>query len=270
MLTFNQVSFEYPGQEELIQQVSFQVEKGEFLCILGSNGSGKSTIAKLITGLLMPTKGEVNIGKDVTEKKQDLRSIRKKAGIIFQNAEDQFITSTVFDEVIFGLENIQYPPEKMKNCAEAALRKVGMLDFSEYEPHRLSGGQKQRTAIASILAMKPELIIFDESTSMLDPQGRKQIMEVMKELHEEGFTIIHITHHMEEVLYADRVLILNEGKIVMEGTPEFIFNHSDKLRTYHLDVPFVIRAKESLMKHGFNIREGVIDIDELVESICRL
>ncbi|MCI4137567.1 energy-coupling factor transporter ATPase [Bacillus vallismortis] len=269
MLTFNQVSFGYPGQEELIQKVSFQVEKGEFLSILGSNGSGKSTIAKLITGLLIPTKGEVTIGKYVTEKKQDLHSIRKKVGIIFQNAEDQFITSTVFDEVIFGLENIQYPPEEMKSCAEAALHKVGMLDFSEHEPHRLSGGQKQRTAIASILAMKPEIMIFDESTSMLDPQGRKQIMQVMKELHEEGLTIIHITHHMEEVLSAERVLILNEGNIVMEGTPKMVFNHSDKLQEYHLEVPFVIKAREGLIKRGFQIKDDVINIDELVESICR-
>ncbi|AUJ24127.1 energy-coupling factor transporter ATPase [Virgibacillus dokdonensis] len=269
MLSFENITFSYPNQKELINKLSFRIKKGEFISIVGPNGSGKSTISKLINGLLLPNKGKVFFEGLDTSNRSNLNSIRKRVGIVFQNPEDQIVATTVLDEVIFGLENIKCPPEEMIDRIDDSLNKVGMLEYKDYEPYQLSGGQKQRIAVASILAMKPKLIIFDEATSMLDPKGRDQILKVMRNLNKEGFTIINITHHMEEIFESSKVIVLNSGKIVMEGTPFEIFNNSEVITNNNLKLPFVIRIRDKLIKQGLNISNHVISLEELLSELWK-
>lgn len=206
------------------------------MAIVGANGSGKSTIAKLMDGLLLPRKGTVQFKSLDTAKPTDLAEIHQQIGFVFQNPEDQFITTTVMDEVLFGLENIRVPREEMRSRLDYALQAVHMEDYLEAMPHQLSGGQKQRVAIAAILAMRPQVIIFDEATSMLDPQGRQQVLSIMQELHRQGLTLIHITHHMEEVLAAERVLLLHQGRLEFDGDP-LTFLKPCLLRTINYNCP---------------------------------
>lgn len=219
MLTFDQVHFYYKKGQPVLEDISFTIEAGEFVAIVGANGSGKSTIAKLMDGLLLPRKGAVQFKGLDTTKPADLADIHQQIGFVFQNPEDQFITTTVMDEVLFGLENVRVPREEMRSRLEHALQAVHMEDYLDAMPHQLSGGQKQRVAIAAILAMRPQVIIFDEATSMLDPQGRQQVLAIMQELHRQGLTIIQITHHMEEVLSAERLLLLHQGRLEYDGAP---------------------------------------------------
>ncbi|MFE0502794.1 energy-coupling factor transporter ATPase [Peribacillus butanolivorans] len=267
MLCFEDVSFSYPNKKHVIQKLSFQIEKGEFVAIVGPNGSGKSTISKLADGLILPKKGRVLFQGLDTKQKENLAIIRKSIGIIFQNPEEQLITTNVFDEVIFGLENIACPPSEMVERAEAALEKVGMLPFRETEPHKLSGGQKQRVAIAAILAMEPKLIIFDESTSMLDPDGRHQIISIMRQLHNEGITILHITHHMNEVLSATKVIVINQGQIVSTGTPLEIFHKPQMLIDCRLELPFALKLKMQMQQEEVEVPMHITDIEGMVEYL---
>lgn len=270
MLYVDNVSFAYPGGKYVLRNLSFQIEEGEYVAIVGPNGSGKSTVSKLIDGLVLPQKGTITVEKLCTHNPEELKQIRKKVGIVFQNPDDQLITTTVFDEIIFGLENISCPPEMMGEKAEDALRKVGMLAFRDFEPHKLSGGQKQKVAIATIIAMKPKLMIFDESTSMLDPVARQQIIKIMHKLHQEGLSIIHITHDMEEVMKAERVIILNKGQIMREGTPVEIFHEPSLIENHYLQAPFIIRVKEYLGQAGFSIPDDILDVEGLIEELWKL
>ncbi|MFF2015378.1 energy-coupling factor transporter ATPase [Paenibacillus sp. NPDC058177] len=244
MLVFDQVNYHYRREHPIIQDVSFEVQEGEFVAIVGGNGSGKSTLAKLMNGLLLPRKGQVRLNQLNTLQHVDLKKIREQVGLVFQNPEDQFITTTVLDEVVFGLENLRIPREEMMPRVEGALQAVRMEDYLDAMPHQLSGGEKQRVAIAAILAMRPSILVFDEATSMLDPQERKDILEVMRTLHRSGLTIIHITHHMDEILSADRVLLLSNGSIRFDGTPSALFNSVSL--TDQLVPPFAVRLHQTL------------------------
>lgn len=247
MLTFDQVHYYYKKDQPVLEDISFTIQAGEFVAIVGANGSGKSTIAKLMDGLLFPRKGTVKLHSLDTSKAADLTEIHRQIGFVFQNPEDQFITTTVMDEVIFGLENIHVPREDMQERMDQALKAVHMEHYLDAMPHQLSGGQKQRVAIAAILAMRPQIIIFDEATSMLDPQGREQVLTIMHELHQQGMTIIHITHHMEEVLSADRVLLLHHGRLVFDGTP-LAFFETVPVAEYQLQLPFAVRVHTLLQQ----------------------
>ncbi|MBK3495189.1 energy-coupling factor transporter ATPase [Viridibacillus sp. YIM B01967] len=266
MLTFDNVSFAY-GQQAVLKNISLQIMEGEFLTIIGPNGSGKSTLSKLMNGLIQPYLGQILVDRLDTQSPQNLKEIRQIVGLIFQNPEDQFISTTVFDEVIFGLENIAVEPDKMQSIAEDALKKVGMLSYKDVEPHKLSGGQKQRVAIAAILAMKPKYIVFDESTAMLDPNGQKSIMTLMQHLHDEGFTIIHITHLMEEALKATRVLVLNGGVIVAEGAPVDVFHNSRVIENNELDVPLPLKLKGRLSEAGIVVPKQLVTLEGIVDYI---
>ncbi|WIV17502.1 energy-coupling factor transporter ATPase [Paenibacillus polygoni] len=245
MLIFDHVHFYYQQEHPILDDLSFTIEPGEFVAMVGANGCGKSTVAKLMDGLLLPKQGHVTFGNLETSNPEDLVSIHEKIGIVFQNPEDQFITTTVLDEILFGLQNIRVPREEMDQRVEEALHMVHMEDYKEAMPHHLSGGQKQRVAIAAILAMRPQIIIFDEATSMLDPEGREQVMKIMKELHRQGMTIIHITHHMDEVLFAKRLLLLHEGRIEFDGEPATFFE-TVNVTDYQLEKPFSVRLHQNL------------------------
>lgn len=245
MLTFKQVHFYYKKGQPVLENISFTINPGEFVAIVGANGSGKSTIAKLMDGLLLPKKGRVEFNSLDTSKPSDLTRIHEQIGLVFQNPEDQFITTTVMDEVLFGLENIRVPREEMLERLHHALQAVQMEDYLEAMPHELSGGQKQRVAIAAIVAMRPRIIIFDEATSMLDPQGREQVISIMHELHGQGMTIIHITHHMEEVLSADRMLLIHQGRLEFDGDP-LTFFETVAAADYQLQLPFAVRLQQQL------------------------
>ncbi|HEY4430569.1 MAG TPA: energy-coupling factor transporter ATPase [Paenibacillus sp.] len=245
MLTFDQVHFYYKKDQPVLEDISFTIEAGEFVAIVGANGSGKSTIAKLMDGLLLPRKGSIQFKGLDTTNPADLIDIHQQIGFIFQNPEDQFITTTVMDEVLFGLENLRVPREEMRSRLEHALQAVHMEDYVDAMPHQLSGGQKQRVAIAAILAMRPQVIIFDEATSMLDPQGRQQVLAIMQELHRQGLTIIQITHHMEEVLSAKRLLLLHQGRLAFDGDP-LAFFETMPVADYQLQLPFAVRVQTLL------------------------
>lgn len=266
LLTFDNVSFTY-GQHTVLKNISLQIKEGEYVTIVGPNGSGKSTMSKLMNGLIQPQLGHVFVDKLDTQNPKNLKRIRQLIGLVFQNPEDQFITTTVFDEVIFGLENISVEPNKMQSIVEEALLKVNMLSFKDYEPHRLSGGQKQRVTIAAILAMKPKYIVFDESTAMLDPMGRRDITNLMQQLHNEGFTIIHITHHMEEALKATRVVVLNEGVIVAEGAPTAIFHNNSVIESNELDLPLALKLKERLSTSNIEVPNQLMTLEEVVDYL---
>lgn len=241
MLTFDQVHYSYKKGQPVVENVSFTIEAGEFVAIVGANGSGKSTIAKLMDGLLLPRQGTVTFKGLDTAKPAELAEIHQQIGFVFQNPEDQFITTTVMDEVLFGLENIRVPREEMRSRLDEALEAVRMQDYLDAMPHQLSGGQKQRVAIAAIVAMRPQVIIFDEATSMLDPQGRQEILSIMLELHRQGLTIIHITHHMDEVLSAERIILLHKGGVVYDGDP-LTFFETVPASDYQLQLPFAVRV----------------------------
>ncbi|NOU78057.1 energy-coupling factor transporter ATPase [Paenibacillus sp. LMG 31459] len=245
MLVFDQVDYYYRSRNPVLRQLSFEIRQGEFLSIIGGNGSGKSTLAKLMNGLLQPREGQVMLDHLNTRTPDDLGKIREQAGLVFQNPDNQFITTSVLDEVIFGLENLRVPRADMAGRANMALQAVHMEDYAEAMPHQLSGGQKQRVAVAAVVAMEPSIIIFDEATSMLDPQGRRDILELMNSLHRQGKTIIQITHHMDEILSSDRVLLLSRGEIAFDGSPSALFS-SVSITEHQLSPPFAVRLHQAL------------------------
>ena len=254
-----------------VRDVSLQVPRGAFHAILGQNGSGKSTLAKLINGLYLPTEGTVTVCGMDTQGVQDTWEIRRRAGMVFQNPDNQLVATVVRDDVAFGLENIGVPSEEMPARIEKALRDVGMEAFIERAPHTLSGGQKQRVAIAGVLAMAPDAIIFDESTAMLDPRGRREVMEAVLRLNrDQGITVLWITHFMEEAVAADQIHVMHEGQIVLSGTPAEVFSDAERLAAYRLDVPPMARVAAALREQGMPIPAGVLTAEALAEEVARL
>lgn len=263
------LSFSYNGQNDVIKDVSFEIPKGSYTTIVGHNGSGKSTIAKLLIGLLKAKSGEIKIlGNTLNE--ENVYSLRNHVGIVFQNPDNQFIGSTVADDIAFGLENHCVPQEQMQAIIEDVAARVNMSDFLDSEPTKLSGGQKQRVAIAGILAIAPDIIIFDESTSMLDPQGKASINEQIQKLHDErNITILSITHDMEEVAQSEYVIVLKDGKVEMQGTPKQIFEHKGKLKEMKLELPFALSFSEKLKNEGI-FKDSYCTLDEVVNELCQL
>lgn len=269
------VSYDYRRYEEeklpAVRGVSFEIEEGEFVVIGGANGSGKSTLAKMLNGLLKPTCGKIEVlGMDVSNEEK-VFEIRRNVGIVFQNPDNQTVASIVEDDVAFGPENLGVPREEIVSRVQWALKAVGMEEYAKSTPFKMSGGQKQRIAIAGILAMKPKIIVLDEATSMLDPNGRKEVMSVLKKLNEEeNMTVIHITHHMEEAADADRILVMDGGKLVMDGAPREVFADGEKLKEHALSLPVAAELADMLRKAGLPVRESVLSEDELLEEIWRL
>ena len=271
ILSLNNVTFSYtpeqPHLKKAVEDVSFTVYEGEWVAIVGHNGSGKSTIAKLINGLLVPLKGNVRIECDILNE-QNLWDKRSKIGMVFQNPDNQFVGATVQDDVAFALENNGVPFEEMVERVHASLAKVKMDSFLDHEPHHLSGGQKQRVAIASALALKPKLLILDEATSMLDPQGRAEVLQTVQQLRTEtGLTVLSITHDLEEAILADRILFMNEGKKFAEGSPSEIFALGDVLVEHGLDLPFAMRVTKLLQLAGVELVGRHMTEEELVNDI---
>ena len=272
IIVADHVSFSYEDEgPRAVRDVSLTVRRGSFHAILGQNGSGKSTLAKLINGLYTPNEGKVTVCGMDTQDEKNTWEIRRRAGMVFQNPDNQLVATVVNEDVAFGLENIGVPTEEMPGRIEKALRDVGMLDFIHRAPQTLSGGQKQRVAIAGVLAMQPEAIIFDESTAMLDPQGRREVMAAVKRLNrEQGITVLWITHFMEEAVECEQVHVMHEGKIVLSGTPREVFSDVAKIKPYRLDAPPMARLAQALRSQGMPIRQDVLTVDEMAEEVARL
>ncbi len=258
-----------------LKNVTLDIQKGEFVAVLGHNGSGKSTFAKLLNLILEPTSGKLTVAgfdlcnKDMSE--EDLIALRRCVGMVFQNPDNQLVATIVEDDVAFGPENLGVPMPELRERVENALATVGMSEFAEQEPHHLSGGQKQRVAIAGILAMHPECLVLDEATAMLDPVGRKEVLDTVRRLNrEDGMTVIHITHYMNEAAYADRIVVINDGTILMQGTPDEVFSRRDELRAVGLEVPQCAELIHRLRKIGIPLEEGNISsIEGCAELILR-
>lgn len=265
----NNLSFEYEEGAKTIDQISFSVPKGSYTVVLGHNGSGKSTIAKLIIGLLEPKTGDITVdGIHLDE--EHLYDVREKVGIVFQNPDNQFIGSTVRDDIAFGLENLCVPTEDMEDIIQTYAKKVNMTEFLDHEPTKLSGGQKQRVAIAGILAMHPSIIILDEATSMLDPRGKIEINNLVHELNQtQNMTILSITHDIEEAALSDHVILLDNGHIIDEGTPEKVLTQKEELERIGLDVPFSYKISKKLHDSGYPIKP-IINKEKLVKELCQL
>lgn len=267
--------FEYRRDDEeepvtAVNHVSLDIRRGSFTAIIGRNGSGKSTLAKNVNALLLPSGGAVYVNGFRTTDDDKLWEIRQTAGMVFQNPDNQLVSSIVEDDVAFGPENLGIPPKEIRSLVDEALRSVKMYQHRKKAPHLLSGGQKQRVAIAGVVAMRPECIILDEPTAMLDPLGRQEVMEIIQKLHREGITILLITHYMEEAARADRVVIMDDGKVALDGTPQEVFAHEEEIRQLSLDVPFAVELAARLRRRGVEIPLGIIDEEGLVDCLCKL
>ncbi|MBR5192494.1 MAG: energy-coupling factor transporter ATPase [Clostridia bacterium] len=271
ILKVENASFSYDKQNKVLKDISFEVERGEYIAIIGHNGSGKSTLAKLLNGLLVADSGEVTVANFSAKDKKSLFEVRKRVGVVFQNPDNQLVASIVEDDVAFGPENLGIERKEIGERIDFALKAVGMEEFRKVSPTRLSGGQKQRIAIAGVLALKPEILVLDESTAMLDPQGRKEVLEVVEKLNEEEkVTVIAITHYMEEAVRADRILVINHGEIVMSGTPKEVFARAEELREIGLELPPVCQIVSGLIKKGLQIEKEILTEEELLEALCEL
>ena len=266
----------YPPDSEgnikvAIDGVNITINKGEFVVVLGHNGSGKSTFAKHINGLLIPTEGKVFVSGYDTSNEENIWKVRSKAGMVFQNPDNQIVATIVEEDVAFGPENLGVDSKEIRKRVDEALERVNMSEYKKHGPHLLSGGQKQRVAIAGILAMMPECIVLDEPTAMLDPSGRKEVVETILDLNKnQGITIVFITHFMEEAVKADRIYVMDEGKIIVEGTPRQVFKNVDIMKNLGLDVPQMTELAYELSKSGVNIKSDVLTIDEMVNELCQL
>lgn len=258
------------GKTQVIKNLSLSVDKGEFLCVLGENGSGKSTLSRLINGLLQPTSGEVKVFGLDTKDKTLAYEIRKKVGMVFQNPDNQMVATMVEDDIAFGPENIGVPSNEIGDRIDFALSAVGMQKYRNVAGQKLSGGQKQRIAIAGALAIKPEILILDESTAMLDPLGRKEVYKVVKELNSQGMTVIWITHYMDEAVEADKIAVVSDGQVVMEGVPSEIFSQGELLKSYGLDVPRATYIAEKLKQNGLPIKGVITTEKEIADILCKL
>ena len=257
------------SQQWALSNIDLSVKRGEFLTVLGPNGSGKSTLAKHFNALLLPSTGAVWVDGLCTSDQANLWRVRQTAGMVFQNPDNQIVATTVEEDVAFGPENLGIPSREIRERVEEALALVGMASFRRHAPHLLSGGQKQRVAIAGVIAMRPQCLILDEPTAMLDPRGRREVLDTVSRLNrDEGITVIYITHFMEEAMAADRVLILNQGRAILDGGPRDIFQRVEELRTVGLDVPPVVELVWQLRLAGVDIRPDTMTLDELVETLC--
>ena len=280
-IKFENVSYSYEGDEEgvllppVLKNVSLEIEKGSFVAVLGHNGSGKSTLAKLINMILYPTEGRIYIdGKDITDEnmtEDDVYDVRRRVGMVFQNPDNQLVATIVEEDVAFGPENLGIEPKEIRRRVDEALETVGMSDYKRHSPHQLSGGQKQRIAIAGIIAMLPECIVFDESTAMLDPRGRAEVMDTIERLNREnGITVLHITHNMDEAVRADRVIVINDGRLCIDGTPSEVFSNVEQLRLVGLDVPQVTELLYDLKNCGFDVEYNELDEEKCADAIASL
>ncbi len=273
-LGFDYLKYDEDGNvqdtQRAVNNVDLDIEAGQFVAILGHNGSGKSTLAKHLNALLLPSEGTLWVDDMDTSGEPELWKIRQKAGMVFQNPDNQIIGTVVEEDVGFGPENMGVPTEKIWKRVEESLRKTGMTAYRHHSPNKLSGGQKQRVAIAGVMAMRPKCIVLDEPTAMLDPNGRKEVLEAVRELNrQENVTVILITHYMEEVVHADRVYVMDSGEVVMQGTPKEIFSQVDTLKKYRLDVPQVTLLAHELRRAGVDIPEGILTTEELVSALCQ-
>ena len=271
LLKFENVSFSYDKKISAIKGVSLSVERGEYVAVIGHNGSGKSTLAKLANGLIKPDCGTVTVGDFSTSDKKSVFEVRKRVGVVFQNPDNQLVASIVEDDVAFGPENLGVPRKEIGERIDFALKSVGMEKFRRSSPMRLSGGQKQRIAIAGVLALKPEILVLDESTAMLDPQGRKEVLDVVKKLNrEQNVTVITITHYMEEVVGADKVYVISDGQIALSGTPKEIFERKDLLKSIGLELPIATYVADKLIEKGVPLPKDILDGQRLKEELCAL
>ncbi|MDU7150448.1 MAG: energy-coupling factor transporter ATPase [Peptoniphilus grossensis] len=275
MISIKNLSFKYDYEDEnakqILKNIDLEIREGEFVALLGHNGSGKSTLAKLINGLLIPGQGDVLVDGMNTKNEEEIWDIRRTAGMVFQNPDNQLVATIVEDEVAFGPENLGIEPAEIRKRVDKALEDVGMTDYKKNAPHLLSGGQKQRVAIAGLLAMSPKYIILDEPTAMLDPSGRREVIDTLVKLNkEENKTIILITHYMEEAAISDRVVVMEDGNIVLSGKPREVFSHVDEIKKLGLDVPQVTELAHELKKDGIEISTEVLNIEEMVKEICHL
>jgi energy-coupling factor transport system ATP-binding protein len=278
MIKCTEVSFKYVRDSEgiktekyAVKDVNLEVKKGEFLVVLGHNGSGKSTIAKHMNALVIPTEGTVIVDGLNTSDPENVWNIRSKAGMVFQNPDNQLVATIVEEDVAFGPENLGVEPSEIRKRVDESLEKVGMSKYKRHAPHLLSGGQKQRIAIAGVLAIQPQCIIFDEPTAMLDPSGRRDVLKNIKYLNKNyGMTIVLITHYMDEAAQADRIIVMDGGSIMMEGTPREIFPQVERMKKIGLDVPQVTELAYELRKSGIDINEKILNVDEMVNELCQL
>ncbi len=274
IIKIDNLYFQYPhGEDEepklAIKGVSLEIEEGSFTAIIGQNGSGKSTLAKNLNGLLLPSKGAVYVSGMDTRDEDKIWDIRQTAGMVFQNPDNQLVSAIVEDDVAFGPENIGIDPVEIRARVDEALDAVKMGKYKRKAPHLLSGGQKQRIAIAGVVAIRPRCIIFDEPTAMLDPRGRKDIMEIIEKLHREGITVILITHFMDEAVKADRVVIMNKGEKLLDGTPEHVFSQDELIRSARLDVPMAAEIAIYLRENGIDVPPEVVTAERLKEFVCQ-
>ena len=259
------------GTSRAIDEVDIEAKEGQFIAILGHNGSGKSTLAKHLNAILMPTEGSVWVDGKNTSNPDELWNVRQSAGMVFQNPDNQIIGTVVEEDVGFGPENLGVPTDEIWQRVEESLKAVGMIEYRHHSPNKLSGGQKQRVAIAGVVAMEPKCIVMDEPTAMLDPVGRREVLKTVHKLRKQKkVTVILITHYMEEVVDADKIFVMDHGKVVMEGSPKEIFSKVDELKSYRLDVPQVTILADELRKRGLDIPKGILRKEELVEAVERL
>lgn len=259
------------GTSRAIDEVDIEAKEGQFIAILGHNGSGKSTLAKHLNAILMPTEGSVWVNGKNTSNPDELWNVRQSAGMVFQNPDNQIIGTVVEEDVGFGPENLGVPTDEIWQRVEESLKAVGMIEYRHHSPNKLSGGQKQRVAIAGVVAMEPKCIVMDEPTAMLDPVGRREVLKTVHKLRKQKkVTVILITHYMEEVVDADKIFVMDHGKVVMEGSPKEIFSKVDELKSYRLDVPQVTILADELRKRGLDITKGILRKEELVEAVERL
>ena len=269
MIEIKNVKFKYNKEEDnnVLNDVNLKIEDGEFVSILGRNGSGKSTLAKLMNAQILPDEGNVIID-ELDTKSTDVWEVRNKVGMVFQNPDNQIVATVVEEDVAFGPENLGIPNPELRERVDNALKTVGMFSYRKHAPHMLSGGQKQRVAIAGVLAMNPKIIVFDEPTAMLDPNGRKEVMEHAIKLNREpDKTIINITHYMNEAVLSDRVVVMNAGKVVLDGTPKEVFSEVELIKHYGLDVPQVTELAYMLNSNGINISRNILNIEELIDEL---
>ena len=268
-IVFDNVRFSYDGANDVLKGVSLSIEHGEYVAILGHNGSGKSTLARCVNALLVPDEGSVHtLGLDTADLDAQIE-IRRHAGMVFQNPDNQMVTSIVADDVAFGPENLGVPQPEIERRVHDALEAVAMTEFAQADPSELSGGQKQRVSVAGMLAMNPDILVLDEPNAMLDPRGRRGIRRVMRELNDRGITIVHITHFMDDALEADRILVMDDGRLVLDGTPDEVFEHGDELRAMGLEQPFAMRLACRLRELGVDAPDTP-RLDVLEEALCRL